>query len=164
MSPSQLWVPSFAVLLFAASGGCTGVDDPHCEGDYTVDATDTAGDMALIANCIEITGSLSFDWTSLENLDGLSNLTEIGEHLYIGDNISLTDVDGLSNLTSVGGYLHIYYNLALTNVDGLSNLASVGGSLSITANPVLCQASIDAFVATCTVGEWVSAYGNHNGC
>ena len=167
MKLTTLWLPLLACLMLGTPLGCSLADDGTpitCTGDYWVNASDTAGDLAVIANCREITGDLGFDWTELSDLDGLPNLTAVGGDLYIGDNVALTNVDGLSGLTSVGGYLHIYFNAAITNVDGLSNLTSVGGSLSITDNPLLCQSSVDALIEACTVGTWLSTYGNLNGC
>ena len=111
-----------------------------CTGDYTVGPTDTAGDMAAIAGCTAITGYLFIEGTLLTNLDGLSNLT------------------------SVGGYLRIYGNDALTNLDGLSSLTSVGGDLLIGNNDVLCQDSVDAFIAACTIGGTVTTSGNNGTC
>src|SRR5690606_35063844 len=79
--------------------------------------------------------------SSLNNLDGLSNLTSVGGYLRIYNNSNLTDLDGLSNLTSVGGYLYISTNSSLTNLDGLSNLTSIGGYLVIESNPSLTDIS-----------------------
>lgn len=168
MKVEGLWIGLFACLAQAALSGCGAAGDdgsPNtCSGSYWVDATDTEADLEAIADCGEITGDLGFEWTLLADLDGLSNLTAVGGDLYIGDNTSLTNVDGLSNLRAVGGYLHIFFNGALSNVNGLSSLTTVGESLSITDNALLCQNSVDALVAACTVGAWTSVYGNNDGC
>src|SRR5690606_18327572 len=79
--------------------------------------------------------------SNLIYLDGLSNLTSVGGHLYIRSNSSLNNLDGLSNLTSVGGYLRIYNNSNLTDLDGLSNLTSIGGYLVIESNSSLTDIS-----------------------
>jgi hypothetical protein len=64
----------------------------------------------------------------------------------------------------VGGGLTIQINSALTDVGGLLSLASVGGDLTITYNDVLCQSSVDAFVAACTIGGSTDAEYNDDGC
>ena len=91
-------------------------------------------------------------------------LTAVGGYLAFDDNDSLNHVDGLSSLASVGGDLYIRENNALTNLDGLSNLTSVAVNLWITNNDVLCQDSVDAFIAACTIGGTVNTYNNNGTC
>ena len=145
----------------------TGIET-DCLGDYLIK---NESDMEAISHCESISGYLGIYESNLTNLDGLSNLTTVGEGVYISSNESLTNLDGLSNLTSVGGYLNIYdngsltnldglsnlttigdylrieHNESLTNLDGLSNLTSVGGSLNIYDNDSLCQSLVDALFA-----------------
>ena len=105
------------------------------------------------------------DNDSLISVSGLSNLTSLGDGLWINDNDVLTHVDGLSNLTSVGDRLGITYNAVLADVSGLSNLTSVGGDLLIHDNPSLCQGVVDAFIAAFTLGGVVqNICCNDSGC
>jgi hypothetical protein len=139
-----------------------------CPGDFEVDAVDTEGDLALLANCA-VVGALWVHDTSLTHLDGLSNLTSVLGGLTIHSNEALTNPDGLSRLASVGGGLFIGGTLAqgngaLTNLDGLASLTSVGGDLTINYNNVLCQSSVDALVAACTIGGSTTAEFNDDGC
>src|SRR5690606_1101134 len=69
-------------------------------------------------NCTEVSGSLAIQGANITDLTPLSNLTQIGEILYIAVNPSLTNLDGLSNLTQIGGVLYIQTNSQLTNLDG----------------------------------------------
>ena len=87
-------------------------------------------------NFTSVTGSLRVLSTNISNLNGLSELTTVGEDFYIAGT-SVVNVDALSNLASVGDLFTINNNRFLTNVDGLYNLADVGGFLSIGDNPVL---------------------------
>ncbi len=73
----------------------------------------------------------------LTNIDGLSQLTSIGVFFFISENAVLTNVDGLSQLTSIGGSFFIYRSDALTNLDGLSQLATIGGFLFMRENTAL---------------------------
>jgi hypothetical protein len=176
-----------------ASGGGGGSDDDDdsaspwgddddasglvtCPGDYFVVPPDQVSKnkqlhsdaqvstvLSDIGHCEVIEGLLAILGTPLTNLDGLSSLTSVGG-LSLGDNNALTNIDGLSSLVSVGGNLVIQVNDALPNLVGLMSLSSVGGDVDIYANPALCQTSIDAFIAACTIGGSTFTYNNNDGC
>ncbi len=74
---------------------------------------------------------------ALNNLDGLSNITFIGDFISIRFNDALLNLDGLSSITSVGFHITIVHNIALTNVDGLNSINSIGGGIGIINNDVL---------------------------
>jgi hypothetical protein len=70
----------------------------------------------------------------LKNLKGLENLTEIGGGLGFRGwvfNEYLESLDGLENLESIGGGLFIAANSNLTSLEALKNLKSLGGPLEI---------------------------------
>ncbi|MDX2418217.1 MAG: hypothetical protein QNK19_12220 [Xanthomonadales bacterium] len=73
----------------------------------------------------------------LIDIDGLSALTTVTRNLWIQNNTSLANLNGFSALTSVGDLLAIFENNALTNINGLSALTVVGGSLVIRDNAIL---------------------------
>jgi len=91
---------------------------------------------------------------ALTNIDGLSNLTSVGEYLIIYNNDALTNLDGLSGLTNVGQYLSIQYNDVLVNLDGLSGLSSVVWHLSIENNDALTN--VDGLSSLTSVGEYLT--------
>ena len=105
-----------------------------CEGDFTVDGVDSAGDIVALQDCIIITGNLDIDKSTLTNLVGLENLTTVEGSLFIDNNTSLTSFSGLNNLTSVEGTIFIRRNPVLTSFDGLGNLETVGFRLCIPAD------------------------------
>jgi len=72
----------------------------------------------------------------------------------------VTSLDGLSNITSVGNDLYIIKNDSLTSLDGLSNLTTVGGLLDIEDNDCLSQAEAEAFAAGLSVGGYVVVHDN----
>jgi len=82
--------------------------------------------MASLSNAILLDGS------QLTHVDGLTNLTYMGSHLYLNGN-QLTNVDGLSQLTFVNNDLNLMFN-QLTNVDGLISLTHVGSNLLLSGN------------------------------
>lgn len=148
---------------------------------------DAIGCIDLVGENLQIFGN-----ASLTNIDGLVNLTEIGGTLIFSENGALTDFDGLQQLirvngsfsmtdndamTQISGFdslvgiegdITIRTNVSLLNIDGLKGLSVVGGVLAITANPMLCQSSINC------VGEGIvsppvpppewSTNANDNGC
>ena len=73
--------------------------------------------------------------TSIQNLNGLINLTHIGGDLILHYCALLDDLSGLENLTTIGGDLNIagnwFWGIGLDSLSGLGNLTSVGGSVII---------------------------------
>lgn len=76
-----------------------------------------------IAGNLTITPDLTSDY--ITNLDALSNITTVTGNLVIAGNVSLISLEGLSNLTKVGQILE-FDNNALTTLAGLESLSSVG--------------------------------------
>ena len=87
----------------------------------------------------------------LETLDGLENLTSVGE-IKVENNDSLTNLKGLQNVTTITfGALEIDDNDVITNMDGLENLAYVDGGLSIHYNENLTN--VDGLLGLTEVGK-----------
>ena len=78
-----------------------------------------------------------FDNVGLENIDGLSNITDINGFFQIAGSSSLKNIDALANLVSVKSILTITNNALLENINGLISLKSVGGDLQIRHNPFI---------------------------
>ncbi|WP_282086183.1 T9SS type A sorting domain-containing protein [Aquimarina algiphila] len=92
--------------------------------------TSINGNLRIIAN------------GTLPNLDGLSNLTDIGfGSITISNNSSLNNINGLSGITTITERLVIEDNSILGNLNGLSNVsildAPEGFSLRVKRNPNL---------------------------
>jgi hypothetical protein len=85
----------------------------------------------------------------LTNINGLNNLTVVGNDLDLRQN-DLLNVDGLSGLTSVGNTIMLYKNVNLTNIDGLSNLTHVGGDIDLRYTKVT---NVDALSGLTSVGS-----------
>ncbi|MEZ4963182.1 MAG: FG-GAP-like repeat-containing protein [Saprospiraceae bacterium] len=92
-------------------------------------------------NCTEILGDVFISGSDIANLNGLAQVTNIGEALEIGPNPMLTSLAGLANLTSIEAYLYIYDNPGLTNLSGLNALTSVGEDVTIENNDGLLNLS-----------------------
>lgn len=87
--------------------------------------------------CTEIPGAVTIDgasFSSITNLNGLSQITVIQGGLRIIENFDLISLTGLDNLTSVGWNLEIIFNADLIDLAPLSNLTFVGGVLRIRRN------------------------------
>ena len=107
-----------------------------------VGSLDDGDDPASIQNLdglselTAVASSFSIQSTSaLESLAGLENLSSVGL-LVIRNNAQLTDISALSNLTSASR-LAIFENDALSNVEGLAGLTETPSGLSLESNPSL---------------------------
>lgn len=85
----------------------------------------------VIEGTVLIEESVSGDIT---RLNGLAQVTAIGQYLEIRTNNALTDLQGLESITSIGGRLNIASNNTLSSLTGLENLSSIGASLGISSN------------------------------
>ena len=74
------------------------------------------------------------DNDELKNLNGLNNLTEVGEQLIIHGNHSLKDLTGLESLITVDSFFLIETNDSLVNLIGLESLETVSKFLKIRSN------------------------------
>src|SRR5690606_14898024 len=114
-------------------------------GSFTFTTQQQIDDFAaMYAHCTDITLNnltigflLGSNATDITNLDGLSNVTNIGGTLIIENNDALTNINGLSNVTHIQGDIIIRGNAQLTNLDGLSNVTNIGGTLIIENNDAL---------------------------
>nr|WP_295924195.1 T9SS type A sorting domain-containing protein [uncultured Dyadobacter sp.] len=100
---------------------------------YTQADVDAFG--STYAHCPNITlGNVTINGNNITNLDGLSNVRNIGGNLNMGNNPLLADLDGLTNLSSIGGNLLLVDNPAMTNLDGFASLAEIGGDVFLLGN------------------------------
>ncbi len=91
-------------------------------------------------DCSTIAGELTIEEASpgaIENLQGLSAITSIGEALVINQNTALGSLEGLNNLTAVGGRFTISNNPLLADLKGLEALDTIASSLRISNNAAL---------------------------
>jgi hypothetical protein len=84
-----------------------------------------------------VSGDLRITNCLLTNLEGLNNLTTVGQYLGIGSDSLLTDLSGLENLISIGRSLGIYRNKRLSSLTGLGNISTIEGNLTIKENEKL---------------------------
>ncbi len=110
--------------------------------------------------CTEIEGYVSIYGigSGIINLEGLSQITSIGETFQISNTVSLTSLTGLQNLSSIGGSLEIFNNTGLISLSGLENLSSIGEHLHISDNAALT--SLSGLGSLSTVGEYLRIYDN----
>lgn len=85
--------------------------------------------------CIRKVGVLRLNQNTFENLEGLSNLEEIGD-LIIIDNSNLINLEGLGAVESLNSIL-VESCENIINLEGLESLVSLNGSLIIKDNPNL---------------------------
>lgn len=112
----------------------------ECPDDITLSTQAEVNAFATTYDCTELTGVLTISGDDITDLQGLSAITSIGT-LHISANNALRNLDGLSNLTTVGNTcscsmpgLVIEDNPVLTNLQGLTFLSRVDGNLRISGN------------------------------
>jgi hypothetical protein len=90
-----------------------------------------------LENVSTVNGSLSIGShayganPSLENLDGLSNLTHVGADIRLNLLYSLTDISALNGIDTVWGTLTFLHCESLTDLSGIDSLQYIGGNLEI---------------------------------
>lgn len=114
--------------------------------------------------CTTISGSLTISGNDIYDLEGLSNLTSVGQ-LVIKNTTSLYDLSGLGGVTAITGSYNesiwIAGNAGLANIDKLNNITSVSGSIIIQNNDNLVD--IDGLTSLTTVsGRAANIYINGN--
>jgi len=99
---------------------------------------------------------LKINNTTLENLDGLENLQAIDE-LLLEDNDDLADINALSNLSFLNRIL-VWNNDSLLSLSGLEGITNISGEISIQQNDIL--ASLMGLQNLTNIGNDCSIYLN----
>jgi hypothetical protein len=103
---------------------------------YLIDSTIT--DISKLTFIKYITGDLSINGCRIKNIDGLSQLKEIGGNLGVFSNKELENINGFSNLIKVKGFgISVNNNLKLASLRGLQNIVGFSNAFSIQDNRLL---------------------------
>jgi hypothetical protein len=116
-------------------------------------------DLTKLSEITMITGDLTITDTSLETLEGLGHLTEVGGFLVVADNRQLASIKGLKSLSIVGRNLVIESNQSLSSLEGLNALSSVGG-LRVAYNTDLTD--LDGLSSLSSIGWTLDISGNYS--
>ena len=159
---SQPCLPGGIIFYTQASIDNFQTNYPNCteiEGDVEINGDDISNLNGLNVltsiegNLLIGTDTDAFANPNLSSLEGLGNLTYVGDSVIIGGNEVLASLSGLESLTSIEGSLSIGYvvdegwppfvagNPFLSNLSGLNNLTSIGGDLTIIGNDTLTSLS-----------------------
>ena len=104
-------------------------------------------DSLASLSCLCEVGSLSFDGTALEHINGLSSIQALihpAGRIYIANNAHLKNILGLGGPMVVPNGLQIENNDRLNDVTGLHGIQSLGDCLWIGGNPLLAEADAEA--------------------
>jgi hypothetical protein len=94
-------------------------------------------DLALLAECTELLGSLSIRNTDLTSVRGPDQLRSIEGALIVASNPRLVELRGFDRLHSIGGDLEVRANAKLTTFVALEGLDTVGGTVIVAENAAL---------------------------
>ncbi len=92
-------------------------------------------------NLVDISGLLMMDRCNIQDILGLSSLSDISGELFIFGDKVLENLDGLSNIREISGKLNIQSNQALKSINGLENLDGFTGSITLAANRAISDFS-----------------------
>lgn len=140
---THLWITMNPLITdIDALSRITSADNVVILANESLENIDGLTSLTEVRGYLEI-GKKNANNTKLENLDGLSNVTYVGEHLWIGYNDSLQNLDGLAKIQWIGDYLAVFGNASLADAAGLNGLKTLCGFLNIAENPQLpnCQAT-----------------------
>ncbi len=149
----------------------TGLSSLHTIAhNFNIYRNDKLTNFAGLEALQTIQGSLVIGLTNggnatLQNLEGLSSLTNINGFISILHNPELTNLSGISSLTSVQG-IKIWGNDKLSDISGLQNIDYQNlVELSIITNPILATCNIAPFCSYLeNTGASVSISSNMEGC
>ena len=112
-----------------------------CIVDVSLSSQDDIANFNTNYGCDTIMGNLNIEG-SITNLGGLSNVKYIQGNLTI-NNTNIGTTFGMINLSKIGGHFSVTNNLLLTNINGWDNLKEIGGSIYISTNLLLTNIALD---------------------
>ena len=108
----------------------------YSRGDVQIDNNNSLRDLDGLDSYVAANAGLLRigECKKLQNLNGLKNMTFVGDNFYIIDNPSLTDITGLSNVKTITGRLYIINNSVLKNLNGLEKIENLPNGIEIDNN------------------------------
>ncbi len=128
---------SHSILMLLACLFFTQTLQAQCDTHIELQTQAEVDAFASTYGCTHLDGNLLISGTDITNLDGLSGLTSIENHLDIRGNADLISIEGLNNLTYVGGHIVIALNESLVGIPTFDELESVGEEIEISHNPTI---------------------------
>lgn len=133
---------------------------PNCtiiNGDIFI--TGTINNLNGLSNITGVSGALEIRGVpNLENLGGLENLATVGTDLILREANNLQNINSLNSLISVGGEFTIRSCSELINLNGAENLSRVG--LGLILRDCESLASIEGLRGVTFVGEILEVVEN----
>jgi len=116
-------------------------------GSLLTSGPDAEQDLAAVAHCREIRGSLRIMRANVTHVSALAALEAVAGDVRLDGNSSLGNIDGLQNLRTVGKDLLIRSSPELRSLDKLQNLTTVGRDLWLEDLDVGTLAGLDSLFA-----------------
>lgn len=124
-------------------------------------------DLTALSNLLEIGGSLEIYLRGISTLEGLENLSFIGNNLRVDSTLLLFDLDPLVGLETIGGSLQIEKNESLFSIGGMTSLQQIEGDVSIVNNQGLSNCcSLKPLIdeEPIQIGGEITLEANASGC
>jgi hypothetical protein len=102
--------------------------------------------------------TLNLVFTGLQNLNGISALSEITDQLILTDNSALDSLSGLPNVIQPMNQVFIFNNAALTSLSGMPTTITQLKTFAIVNNPNLV--SLEGAPAITSLSDTISISGN----
>lgn len=149
---SLISIESIGNNLIIGSGSPMGDLTGPFSGNPLLMNLDGLNNLSVVGNLV-----LIYDNDLLSDLSGLSNLTSC-EFLWINGNDGLSDLSGLDNLVTINGWLGIGDNNGLTTLNGIEGVTSVGHNLTISNNQSLVN--LDGLQGISSIGMHLAITDN----
>lgn len=119
-------------------------------------------DVCLSSRCSIVTGNVTLNASTLQDLSALSCIRSIQGGLSIESNPALSSLNGLQDISTVGTSLSIQYNDVLMDISALYGLSLVGQDVTISNNITLpTQNAWDLVNQIETIGGTTTVSGNN---
>lgn len=120
-APSALiWILLFLSPIIGNSQDCPNLDLIVLSSQQEIDSF-----KIIYPDCISIPKTLMVTGAGINNLNGLSNIQEVGRSLVITTCPNLTTLEGLENLNRVANQFRITHNNNLQSLSGIPSLREV---------------------------------------
>jgi len=148
-------------FLFADHFGFKNEIHKRLIGSFTIRNPEDLDELTQSGgNSYSISGDLTIQNSTFEDLKDLENLTSIGGNFIIRDNFVLSSFSGLGKLSEIRGSFYVVNNPLVKGASGLDNLSSIGDDLIIEENRT--WENFDGLQKLSSIGRTLRVFNNRS--